>query len=208
MQLNEEHEVGTALIVGRFQPITRTHFEIIDAARKKFQQIFIVVVKGAKSQKDREKNPFPLGLRLRLIYNAFGGKIHPSHIISAPSGFVPEILDNIFRLTSSENLKKRLVLLTGSDRAAAYKKQIDDYFEKDGINVEVQEIARDMDAADSVSASKVREAIKNNDKETFQSLTPLGIHNEFMTLRKFLISESQRRFFRKMFLEMRSGNPG
>jgi nicotinamide mononucleotide adenylyltransferase len=208
MQLNEEHEIGTALIVGRFQPITKVHFDIIDSARKRFQQIFIVVVKGAKSQKDKEKNPFPLGLRLRLIHNAFGGKIHPSHIISAPTGFVPEIMDNIFNLTSRENLKKRLVLLAGTDRIAGYKKQLDDYFEKDGVTAEVQEIARDMDAADNISASKVREAIKNNDKETFQSMTPAGIHGDFMTLRKYLISESQRRFFRKMFLEMRSGNPG
>jgi nicotinamide mononucleotide adenylyltransferase len=208
MQLNEEHEVGTALIIGRFQPITKVHFEIIDSARKRFQQIFIVVVAGAKSQKDKEKNPFPLSLRIRLIYLAFGGKIHPSHIISAPSGFVPEIMDNIFRLTSRENLKKRLVLLAGTDRVAAYKKQLDDYFEKDGVTAEVQEIARDMDSADNVSASKVREAIKNNDKETFQGLTPSGIHDEFMTLKKYLISESQRKFFRKMFLEMRSGNPG
>jgi nicotinamide mononucleotide adenylyltransferase len=208
MQLYEEHEVGTALIIGRFQPITKVHYEIIDSARKKFQQIFIVVVRGTKTQKDKEKNPFPLGLRLRLIYMAFGGKIHPSHIISAPSGFVPEIMDNILKLTSKENLKKRLVLLAGTDRIAAYKKQLDDYFDNDGVSAEIQEIARDMDSADNVSASKVREAIKNNDKETFQSLVPVGIHDEFMTLRKYLISEGQRKFFRKMFLEMRSGNPG
>ena len=198
----EENLKGTAFIVGRFQPITRLHHKIIDDARKKYQDIYVVVVSGAKSSKDKKKNPFPLAFRMRLISKAFGGKLHSSKIISAPNGFAPDIIDKITRHSSKESLKKNIVLLAGSDRIPGYKRQIDDYFDKEGIEVSIQEIERDMSAADNVSATKVRDAIKEKDFETFKSLTPEGIHDEFKNLQKHLMSEGQRSFFRRMLLEM------
>lgn len=213
--LLEENLKGTAFIVGRFQPITKLHYQIIDDARKKYQQTFVVVVnppippkekrftqKGEirKPEKDRqEKNPFSLGLRMKLIHKSFGGKLHPSHIISAPNGFTPDIAQKLERYISRKEQKEKLVLLAGSDRIPAYKRQL----ESAGIeNVEVQEITRDMDSADNVSATKVRQSLKDGDKQEFMSLTPEGIHSEFDKLRKHLMSEGARSFFRKMLLEM------
>lgn len=214
--LLEENEKGTAFIVGRFQPITKLHYQIIDDARKKYQSIFVVIVnppvpskekrynkKGElrKPEADRmQKNPFSLGLRMKLIHKAFGGKIHPSHIISAENGFTPDIVDKIMRYTSKEKLKEKVILLAGSDRIPGYKRQLESVPEMD--NVEIQEIPRDMDSADNVSATKVRNAIKNGDEETFKELTPQGIHSEFNRLRKHVMTEGERSFFRKMLLEM------
>jgi len=214
--LLEENVKGTAFIVGRFQPITKLHYKIIDDARKKYQTIFVVVVnppvppkekrynkKGElrKPEADRiQKNPFNLALRMKLIHEAFGGKIHPSHIISAENGFTPDIVEKIMRYTSKDKLREKIVLLAGSDRIPAYKRQLESVPGLD--NVEIQEIPRDMDSADNVSATKVRNALKSGDEDTFKQLTPGGIHDEFNRLRKHVMSEGERSFFRKMLLEM------
>lgn len=214
--LLEENLKGTAFIVGRFQPITKLHYKIIDDARKKYQSIFVVVVNPPIPSKEKrfnkkgelrkpeitrmEKNPFNLGLRMKLIHQAFGGKIHPSHIISAENGFTPDIVEKIMRYTSKEDMKEKIVLLAGSDRIPGYKRQLESVPELD--NVEIQEIERDMDSADNVSATKVRNAIRSGDEETFKNLTPEGIHSQFGNLRKHVMSEGERSFFRKMLLEM------
>ena len=214
--LFEENIKGTAFIVGRFQPITRLHYEIIDEARKKYSTIFVVVVNPPLPSKEKrytkkgelrtpektrmEKNPFNLALRMKLIHKSFGGKIHPSRIISAENGFTPDIIDKIKRYVSKEKMKENIVLLAGSDRIPGYVKQLENYLGSE--NVSIQEITRDMDSADNVSATRVREALRDGNKEEFQSLTPQGIHSEFDNLRKFIVSEAARRFFRKMLIEM------
>lgn len=175
----EENLKGTAYIVGRFQPITKLHYKIIDEARKKYQSIFVVIVNPLVPKKEKrytksgelrtpekariEKNPFSLALRMKLIHEAFGGKIHQSHIISAQNGFNPAIIEKIKNLTSKQKLKEKIVLLAGSDRIPDYKRQIEAHLKDD--NIEIQEISRDIDSADNVSATKAREALKTNNKK-------------------------------------------
>ena len=43
---------------------------------------------------------------------------------------------------------------------------------------------------EDISATKVRNAIIAGDKETFMSMTPPAIHDDFNSLRSFMIDES------------------
>jgi len=235
----------TAIMIGRFQPITKAHYNIIKNAIQEYQETFVVIVNSkisiaANSRRrsravgkdlpksgDREKwlelkksgklsksanpkkleneiikNPFSGALRAKMIYDSFSGKLHTSHIIQSPSANIESIVNKIMEQTSNKNF----VILCGQDRKDIYKMQIDSAIKKEfipkGVNVEIKVISRDMDAADNISATKVRQAIKNKDKQTFLSLVPKGIESYFDRMRKFLMTESQRSFFRKMLLEM------
>ena len=121
--LYEENIEGTAFIIGRFQPITNAHYEIIEDARKKYSKTFVVVVnpnptpKSKKYTKSGEfrkpyldkmkKNPFSLRYRTKLIHKAFGGKLPMQNIISAKSGFIPAVVDKIHRYVSSKRAKSK-----------------------------------------------------------------------------------------------------
>ena len=206
MLISEGNTPGTAFIVGRFQPITKMHHKIIDDARIKYRNVYVVVVNTAtpsyerrftkkgikrKPEADRQQsNPFTLSMRVKLIKQSFEGK--PINIIQAPNGFTPDIVTKLMKHTSKEKNKKKFVLMAGSDRIGEYKSQ----FERAGItNVDIQEIKRDMTSADNVSATRVRNSIRTDDKKEFMKLTPRGIHSEFDNMRKYIVKES---FLRKM----------
>lgn len=215
--LLETNIKGTAFIIGRFQPITKLHYKIIDDARKNYQQMFVVIVNQkslSRAQKYTKKgemripakrrieaNPFSLALRIKLINKAFGGKLPNSNIISAEDGFTPDVINKIMRYISKEKLKQKIILLAGSDRVESYKKQISTALELD-VPVEIKEITRNMDSADNISATKVRNAIKLDDLKMFKDLTPVGIHDEFNNLKKYLVIESRHTFFKRMLKEV------
>lgn len=213
--LFEENTPGTAFIVGRFQPITKMHYRIIDEARKKYQQVFVIVVnplptprakKYTKSGQVRKpvmdkmkKNPFPLNTRIKLIHKAFKGKLDFENIIPAKSGFTPDIVKKLHRYISKEDQKQTFVLLAGSDRVDEYKRQLATELP---ASVKIKEISRNIDNAENVSATKVRNAIRNNRSDEFEKLTPSGIHDQFDALKGYLMSESVSKFSKKLLNEM------
>lgn len=249
----------TAVIIGRFQPISIAHKEIIQDAIDDYDETYVVVVnspssiiansnrrrraQGANIPKEQDiegwerasnrlpknytskakgkegtltpkgigeledlknSNPFSGMMRKKLIYKAFEGKLHQSHIISHGAATVQQIVNKIHYVSKN----KEFVLLCGADRERGYQAQIKGGFEKGYFapeieNVEVKVIPRDMDDADNVSATRIRDAIKDGDESTFKQLTPKGIHNEFDNLRKVLMQEaSMIPFFKKMLMEM------
>jgi len=181
--LFEEHLPGTAVFVGRLQPITLAHYNIIDQARKTYDDIFIILVSGSKTKK--QQNPFTFKQRAELVYKAFNGKIPMSHILKAPTGFTPDILDYLDKYISRKKLKKKFVLFAGADRADDYKRQIDNYY-KGAADVEVKTISREDD---SISATKVRKALLDNNLEEFKRLTPKNIWPEFDKLRNIILKK-------------------
>lgn len=211
----EENVQGTALIIGRFQPITKAHFKIIDEARKKYAQTYIVVVSSKPTPRSKKytksgdlrkpyldkmkKNPFSGRYRSRLIYKALDGKVPMKNIITMSTGFVPSVVDKIYRYTSKQRAKSKVVLLAGSDRVGWYKEQLENELP---TNVRVQEVDRNMDSADNISATRVREAIANDDIQTFKQLTPTGIHDEFQKMKSTIMDESITIFARKLLKEM------
>ena len=238
----------TAIIMGRFQPITTAHYDIIQNAINTYDETYIVVINSKvsiaansnrrmrvsglssttpendkaewanrrktgtlsksystkKLQAEKEANPFSGMMRKKLIYKAFGGKLHLSHIISHPTANIQQIVNKVYY--TSKNTE--FILLCGDDRKASYEAQVKNGFEKGyfvpGIKqVDVISISRDMDTADNISATKVRNALRNQDTAKFNALTPAGIHDDFDNLRRVLVQEVSRvPFFRKMLMEM------
>lgn len=176
--LFEEHLPGTALFVGRMQPLTIAHYNIIDNARKKYDDIFVIIVAG----KSKKNNPLTFKQRVELVYKAFEGKIPMSHIIKAPNAFTPNIIDYLKRYISKEKHRKRFVIFSGEDRANEYVKQIENYY-NGGAQVEIQAIPR---KEESVSATKVRKALMNDDITGYKRLMPHTLWDEYEELKQII----------------------
>jgi nicotinic acid mononucleotide adenylyltransferase len=238
----------TAIIIGRFQPITNAHYGIIKDAIRQHDETYVCIVNSKASiaanasrrlragglsstspdqdeeswktrkqsgrlsksyslkklQDEKESNPYSGMMRKKLIYNAFGGKLHESHIISHPSANIQQIVNKVHYMSKNTEF----VLLCGADRKSAYEAQVKSGFEKQYFmpeieSVDVKVIDRDMDSADNVSATRVRQALRDQDREEFNKLTPSGIHNDFDNLRRVLVQEAKYiPFFSKMLTEM------
>jgi len=175
----EENLPGTAIILGRFQPITIAHYNIINEARKKYQSTFVVIVSG----KSRKNNPFSVSERAKLIFQAFEGKLPMSHIIKAETGFTPDVIRKIESLISKQKNKKKFIIFAGTDRIEDYRRQIQNYYKGDA-DVEVIEIPREED---SISATKVRKALIDDDIDNYKRLMPTSLWDKFKNLRKILL---------------------
>lgn len=133
----------------------------------------VVIVKGAKSGADIERNPLDEAYQKKLMEMIFPGL----EISISPNGFLPGIL-GYFRKQGKEVTK----IYAGADRIAGYQSAIDKANEKmpedQRYHVTFQETER------VTSATAVRNAIKSGDKETFKKLVPAAIWGEWDTLRK------------------------
>lgn len=198
---------GTALVMGRFQPITIAHYNIIDMARRNFQQVYVVIVDPGPMRAKKKytmkgtiripagrkmwENPFTARFRAKLIHAAFEGKLDFKNIITAPTGYVPSVMKKVYDAVSREQLKKKLAVFAGSDRADEYRQQL-----KNDLNIlaatDVMEVKRKMDDAENVSASGVREAIANDNQDEFKRLTPTGIHSYYDDMEKIMQALPER----------------
>jgi len=176
--LLEEHLPGTALFVGRMQPLTIAHYNIIDDARKKYDYIFVIIVAG----KSKKNNPLTFKQRIELVYKAFEGKIPMSHIIKAPNAFTPSIIDYLQRYISKEKHKNRFVIFSGEDRANEYVNQIEKYY-NGSAQVNVHIIPR---KEESISATKVRKALMNDDISSYKRLMPHTLWDEYEELKQII----------------------
>ncbi len=142
------------VIQGRFQPPTAGHLKAIEVAYKKYKKpVVIVLIKGKNSDVffDNKIQKEVFGKMLTSIPHLF---------IDADNGFVGEWIHQLRELN-----KEPIALFCGSDRVSSYKGQLNRYKEKLNLNLKVEEIAR---TGKDISASKVRDALKNDDLETFQ----------------------------------------
>lgn len=157
------------LFLGRLQPPHNGHKKIIDGMKNPI----VVIVKGAKSGADIERNPLDEAYQKKLMEMIFPGL----EISISPNGFLPGIL-GYFRKQGKEVTK----IYAGADRIAGYQSAIDKANEKmpedQRYQVSFQETER------VTSATAVRNSIKSGDKETFKKLVPAAIWGEWDTLRK------------------------
>jgi len=155
----------SAFTLGRFQPLTLGHMKMIDEL-KKFKKAYIFIVKGKKTSKDKDKNPFDL--QKEMIK-----KVAPKiNVIEIPSGF---FVDEIEKLHENE-----FYLLCGSDRVKGYERMLS-YLENKKVNI--LEILR---SDEDISATKVRQALKNDNKKEFEKMTPKEIHSYYDKLKEYL----------------------
>lgn len=163
-----EYRVG--IFSGRFQPPTKAHAHIIEIMSKENYKNIIFLVKGKKTSKDKERNPFDEEIQIKLLKS-----ICPHNVE------VKVISTGFFIKELNEMEESSFILYTGSDRFDSYNKY-PEYMEE-GKVLEVKKISRE-DA--DISASKVRKALINNNKSSFESLTDDRNYNMFEKLKTYM----------------------
>lgn len=170
-ELIEEAVETYGVMFGRFQPLTNGHIKGIEFLSKHSDKGCIYIVKGAKSSKDKDKNPFGEEIQIKMIKSILPDNLE---VKIAPSAFYPDILNEL----DYDNFK----IFAGSDRVQGYKKMLS--YMNDEKEAEVIEIDREgLASGEDVSATKVREALKNDDEKTFKKMTPNEIHKFYDELR-------------------------
>lgn len=159
------------LFLGRMQPLHKGHQKII----KGMKNGIVVVVKGKASSEDKARNPLDIETQQRLLAKAVPGV----PVSVSPNGFLPGIL-GYFRKQGKEIVK----IYCGADRIADYSKAISDANKKMApeyhYQVEFEETER------FTSATSVRKAIRTGDYDTFKTLMPREIWDEWDNLRAVL----------------------
>lgn len=127
-----EQAKKAVVMVGRMNPPTAGHYKVIDLM-KKFERTnkgvtpIVVVVAGAGTSKDLQKNP--LSAEDRIKFMTASGKANGIKFITAPSAFA-----------AFEEVRKAgyepYAIAAGSDRGDKYLEMLDKYFTgKDGAKL-------------------------------------------------------------------------
>lgn len=166
----KERQTKTAeLFLGRMQPVHLGHKAIID----KMKNPVVVLVKGAKSSQDKTKNPFDAKDQERFLKKIVKGV----RVEIAPNGYIPDIINQ---------LRKDGIEITtvyaGADRIKGYQGQINSFNkqmpEEKQVKVKIKETPR------VTSATTVRNALKDDDIETFKKNMPKELHSEYEYMKK------------------------
>jgi cytidyltransferase-like protein len=167
-----EDEIKTyGVMFGRFQPLTLGHMRGIDQMSKDVDKGTVYIVKGEKSSKDKDKNPFSTETQLKLLKAVLPNNIDAQ---ISKTAFYPDIINEI----DATDFK----IYAGTDRYQSYKKMLT--YVDDSKSAEIIQIKR---SDDDISATKVRNALKDNDEKTFKELTPNRIHIFYNELRKEIL---------------------
>lgn len=168
------------IIIGRFQPITAGHLKIAQALYKEnhLPTVWCLV----KNKKYDAKHPFGDELISDEIEKCLKGtREYAGHIYIASADIVKcaEILH--------EEGFEPILWGCGTDRYDSYKKQADKYKEKAGLLPEFDcfEVKR---TDDDISATKVRDALKDNDINLYKQMMPQGAEKLFNDFREQLMS--------------------
>lgn len=161
----------TSLFLGRMQPIHKGH----DAIIKKMNNPIVVLVKGAKSSQDKERNPLDAEYQTKLI-KMLNPKVD---VFIAKTGYIPTMV-NEYRKKGIEVSE----ILAGNDRIKGYQGMIASFNkqmpDEKKINVTFTETPR------VTSATDVRNAIRGDDFDTFKKLVPKKLHSEWENLKEKL----------------------
>jgi len=168
------------IIVGRFQPFTLGHAKVFKQIHdQNGLPVVVFTVRGKKP--DPEKSPFSEELQQAMF--AKMQKEYPflEAMYVVPSAAI-DILFSVLRPTYEPVLWG-----FGTDRKKQYEFMIHkpEYREQLGVDPEFNgyEIKR---ADEDISASKVREALKLDDKRTFEKMTPKSMHDMWGVLQDVL----------------------
>lgn len=159
------------IFLGRLQPIHNGHDAIINM----MENPVVVLVKGNKSSKDKDKNPLSESYQTELIH-----KLNPNvKVVVAPTGYIPDIISTLRKRSMEVN-----EVLSGSDRIKSYQRQLNNANKKLASNKQFK--IRFIETPRITSATEIRESIKSGDIETFKKLVPNKIHSEWNNLRTII----------------------
>jgi len=140
-----------AYFQGRLQPPTKAHIQIIENALKKYDGVVVALAKGKKTDKAYLKdNPFSDEMQRKMLNDIFGDRVQIERV---GSGFIPRILQGL-----DQNVN---FVIAGEDRYDDYVDQL-----KNTSGIQVVKIPR---TAEDVSATKLRQALLDDNKQQFEA---------------------------------------
>lgn len=113
------------VMVGRMNPPTAGHYFVIDAMKeyarenKLAAELFVVVVEGKETSKDKTRNPLTAEQRIKFMQAS--GKANGVRFLIADNAM------NAFKAVQDEGFEP-LVVAAGSDRVKKYLEMLDKYF--------------------------------------------------------------------------------
>ena len=168
--------INVNLISGRCQPFTLGHQSILEALYKenKYPTVLCLI----HNTKFDSKHPFSDELIKKEIDTCLKGKDFYQDIIWIKNAAIDKIGEELVKKDYSAHLWG-----CGTDRAKSYermatnKKYLKDF--PDDFKVFVVDRDETSSAVDGISATKVRQAIKDGDKATFVKMMPDGAQKLF-----------------------------
>lgn len=156
------------IIIGRFQPITNGHLKCAAQAYGIHGCPTVLCMIDTPDSKVDARHPFPSSMLLPLYTDMFedNQKSHIADII---------LVKNADIVKAAEVLRGKGYEIRswscGTDRVDSYKKMAEKYADKAGLpaDFEVIEIKR---GDDDESATKLRQALRDDDKTTFFRMFP------------------------------------
>jgi len=146
-----------ALYLGKFRVLTSAHYKIIKDAFAVYDHVVVALVSSPETKDTRE-------LRERMLLTAFP----KLEIINSQNGNLFTIMNK-----ASSNIN---VILAGSDRVSGYTKMLEK-----NPDIRVREIKR---TDEDTSASKVVQALKDDNINKFKEMTPKEIWPFYDELRR------------------------
>ena len=175
--IRDEPDTSTAVFTfGRFNPPTVGHHKmlqkLVEVGEQERGDVFVFV----SHTKDKKKNPLTHQQKIMYMKEMFPEMrdyVDPK-----------DSLRTVFDIALYLKDYKRLVMVVGEDRVDGFRKMLEKYngqelkngtYDFESIQV-VNAGSRDPDSegVEGMSASKMREAVKNNDMNTFNSGLPEG----------------------------------
>lgn len=190
MELNEALKVKTTthgkkmvnMFVGRFQPFTLGHAKVVKQLHEQngYPVVIFLVKSKSKKKEDAFKRPYDETTQLEML-NRLKRELPIEHVYIIPTAAI-DVMFNEMRP------KYEPVLWgTGTDRMKVYGFQVDKQEYRDDLNVlpefGLYEIQR---TGENISATKVRNAMLDDDFKAFKEMTPKGLHGMYNDLKSKL----------------------
>lgn len=190
VELNEALKVKTVkhgkkmvnMFVGRFQPFTLGHAKVVKQLHEQngYPVVIFLVKSKKKKKEDAFKRPYDETTQLEMLNN-LKKELPIEHVYIIPTAAI-DVMFNEMRP------KYEPVLWgTGTDRMKVYGYQVDRQEYRDDLNVlpefGLYEIQR---TGENISATKVRNAMLDDDFKAFKAMTPKGIHGMYNDLKSKL----------------------
>lgn len=176
--------VRVCVMPGRFQPFHLGHLAALERTSKEFGCPVIPIQIISKN----EKSPFPDSL-LNRIGNAVAKEYSRfiAKYVLYPQTLKP-VIPQMVLLLQKEGFNP-IGMGCGSDRLKSYESQIR-YINSDRSDVAITEpfILKNVDErlTDGPSGTRVRAAITEDDKKSFEKMTPKSIHQYYDELKRHL----------------------
>jgi cytidyltransferase-like protein len=180
-------EAGSRKVVffpGRFQPFHNGHL----AAMKKTSELFGLPVIPLQILSKNEESPFPDSLLQKMGNDIVKGHSFIADYFIYPQNYGKTVIPWFVRFLR-DNAYEPMGLGAGADRMKDYERQVE-YIKGPKTDTPVDPAFSlklvDTREGDGPSGTKVRQALRDDDKKAFESLMPKELWKYYEEMRKYI----------------------